>query len=534
VVGRLTRIVGLGLAVAAAMLAALVPAAWANTITVTSTADTGPGTIRAALAAANDGDTIAIPRGTYDVTSADLLVTKGVTIRGAAAHTTHLVADNNNRIFDIAGGSAVTIAGVSMEDADADAGGAIRSHTPLTLDAVQVSNSGAGITGGGALWASKPTTITRSTFADNAAFRGGALLFADGTGDVQITNSTFFSNRSTDDGGAIYEEDGTGPDNATTVTVANVTASTNHTGFEAGEQGGFFWIGAYNTARYRNSIFDSNGASGVDQGPTCWKEPSATATSLGGNRFQGVDRPPLCDFAGPNDLVGDIQAGPFQYWGGPTDTMRISTAKIAVDADPADENCPATDQRGVPRPQRVRCDAGAYELSQPTGSSAPPTGVTSTTATFHGTVNTQGLAGTVTLEDNFGVQWGQKSLAPKLGPRAVSFAVKGLQPATTYHMRLRVTSVDGLGGSGFQTFRTRPNVTPAPVRCEVPNLRGLTLKTARRELNRAHCRLGKVRYRHSGKARRHPVVVKQSPRAFSVRAAGTKVNVTLSRRRSHR
>lgn len=543
-VGRLTRIVGLGLVAAAAALAVLVAPAWAKVITVTSTADSGPGTIRAALLSADNDDLIALPRGTYHVTSADLLVTKGVTIRGATAHTTHLVADDNNRIFDVAAGLPVKIAAVSMDHGNGTAGGAILSNSPLTLDEVQISNSGADVPGGGALWASKPTTITGSTFDDNTAFRGGALFFAAGTGAVEITNSTFFNNQSTDDGGAIYEEDSTAPDNATTVTVANVTGSTNHTGIQAGEQGGFFWIGANNTARYRNSIFDSNGASAGDQGGTCWKEPSATATSLGGNRYQGVDRPPRCDFAGPNDLVGDIQAGPFGYWGGPIDTMRISTAKIAVDADPADENCPLADERGVPRPQRQRCDAGAYELSQPTASVAPATNVTATTATLHGYVNGQSLAAKVTLEDNFGVTWGSMTTVPtgpgeglpsvRSGGLGVAFQLTGLQPATTYHMRFRVTTVDGLGGSGFRTFRTEPQTTPAPVRCEVPNLRGLTLKTARRELKRDHCRLGQVRYSHSGKARRHPVVISQSPQALSVRPAGTKVDVRLSRRRSHR
>ena len=56
----------------------------ANTITVTSTADSGAGTLRAALASAADGDTIDASgvTGTILLTSGELLVTNSVTILG--------------------------------------------------------------------------------------------------------------------------------------------------------------------------------------------------------------------------------------------------------------------------------------------------------------------------------------------------------------------------------------------------------------------------------------------------------------------
>src|SRR5215471_20841848 len=57
----------------------------ANTITVTSTADSGAGTLRAALASGANGDTIDASgvTGTILLTSGELLVTNSVTILGA-------------------------------------------------------------------------------------------------------------------------------------------------------------------------------------------------------------------------------------------------------------------------------------------------------------------------------------------------------------------------------------------------------------------------------------------------------------------
>ncbi|MFX5956840.1 choice-of-anchor Q domain-containing protein, partial [Acinetobacter baumannii] len=49
-------------------------------------------------------------------------------------------------------------------------------------------------------------------------------------------------------------------------------------------------------------------------------------------------------------------------------------------------DCPATDQRGVARPVGPKCDIGAYELAGPKVVVNPPTAVTRTTATLHGSV----------------------------------------------------------------------------------------------------------------------------------------------------
>ena len=52
--------------------------------------------------------------------------------------------------------------------------------------------------------------------------------------------------------------------------------------------------------------------------------------------------------------------GPLVDNGGPTLTHALQAGSPAIDAAD-DAVCPATDQRGVDRPQGAACDVGAYE-----------------------------------------------------------------------------------------------------------------------------------------------------------------------------
>ena len=69
--------------IAALLLAATTMSARAATITVTNTNDSGPGSLRQALANANNGDTINFAvTGAISLTSGGLGITKNVTISG--------------------------------------------------------------------------------------------------------------------------------------------------------------------------------------------------------------------------------------------------------------------------------------------------------------------------------------------------------------------------------------------------------------------------------------------------------------------
>src|ERR1700761_3963579 len=60
----------------------------AGTIRVANTNDTGPGSLRQAIADAAPGDTIVVPGGTYTLTSGALAIAKSLTISGAGASRT--------------------------------------------------------------------------------------------------------------------------------------------------------------------------------------------------------------------------------------------------------------------------------------------------------------------------------------------------------------------------------------------------------------------------------------------------------------
>jgi len=74
----------------------------------------------------------------------------------------------------------------------------------------------------------------------------------------------------------------------------------------------------------------------------------------------------------PYDVVADPRLGGLQNAGGPTQTEAIGPGSPALDAIPiGNPHCPATDQRGVARPQGAGCDSGAYEYVPPPPRPAP-------------------------------------------------------------------------------------------------------------------------------------------------------------------
>jgi hypothetical protein len=89
----------------------------ANVILVTNTNDSGPGSLREALAAANDGDTIDATgvSGTILLTSGELQITRGVTINGPGAGTLAVNGNGSSRVFEnLAPDADVTISGFTI------------------------------------------------------------------------------------------------------------------------------------------------------------------------------------------------------------------------------------------------------------------------------------------------------------------------------------------------------------------------------------------------------------------------------------
>jgi hypothetical protein len=164
--------------------------------------------------------------------------------------------------------------------------------------------------------------------------------------------------------------------------------------------------------------------------------------------------------------TGDPRLGVLADNGGPTQTFALGPGSAAIDKIPATgAGCPATDQRGAPRPGGVSCDIGAYEIAPPSANATAATDLTATSATINGSATANDASATTDFEYGLTTAYGsQTTVAPigGAGPVALSAPLTGLTPQTTYHYRLVATSADGTTASLDATFTT-PSIPPASI-----------------------------------------------------------------------
>jgi uncharacterized repeat protein (TIGR01451 family) len=145
----------------------------------------------------------------------------------------------------------------------------------------------------------------------------------------------------------------------------------------AGDNGG----GLYNrsSAILTNVTFASNTANGPDTGGNIFNDEAQLSlrnsvvaySETDGNCFNSngflnslghnLESANTCGFSAAGDIVNtNPLLGPLQDNGGATFTQALLPGSPAIDAG-SNAFCPATDQRGLPRPQGAACDIGAYE-----------------------------------------------------------------------------------------------------------------------------------------------------------------------------
>jgi hypothetical protein len=350
-------------------------------VVVTTTADSGPGSLRAALATATtDGSanitfdpTIFATPQTITLTSA-LNIPSNTTITGptsgSGATLKNLVtvdgggASSNFSMFTVNSGvTGVAIHNLVIANGHVDSqGGGITSSGSLTVTGCTFANNYAGgyITslgnGGGAIYVSSGTlAVSDSTFVGNTSAPGGAISV--GSGIVAINQSTFSGNsaQGAKVGGAIFTNTNV------TMTIAGSTFSGNSA---TGGEGGAVFNNATLTAT--NTIMAGN------TGGDCGANGSSTCPANGSN--------------GNVIGVSGINLAPLGNYGGPTQTMILLPGSPAICAGSvaAIPGGVTMDQRGDARTTTyggTTCtDAGTvqtkYSLSfsqQPTGGSANAT-----------------------------------------------------------------------------------------------------------------------------------------------------------------
>ena len=357
-------------AIAAGMILLFAASAFASTDVVTTLADSGTGSLRAALAAANSGDTIVFSSGlTGTITLASALtINQNVTIQGPGASNLTISGANQVGVFVVS--SAVTngiISGLTIANGNTEGGpgGGISNNGVLTVTNSSFNDNSAGGNAGGAISNSGTFVVSGSSFTGNSSSSGDAGVGGaiDNTGTLTVDNSTFSAN-SSNNGGAICNEGGT-------ATIRNSTFSANSSGSAGG--GAIFGFAGAVTAT-NNILVGNSGQIGAGVA----NAGGGAIVNLSDNVFFNN-----LDTGGAEDdcasCTSDTQAvdadpmlAALGNYGGPTQTMLPQPGSSAICAGSAALAAGlTTDQRGFPRTTSysiggtptVCVDAGAVQTN---------------------------------------------------------------------------------------------------------------------------------------------------------------------------
>jgi hypothetical protein len=291
-----------------------------------------------------------------------------VTIDGAGKIT--LDGQGQWSFFQVYSTAALTLTGLTLQRGTDATGSPIESFGSLTIERSvirnnQMANSGAIVNNTGRL------AIRNSTLSGNksAAGNGGAVTCFDAPlVFLTIRDSTISGNKAGGNGGGVYSN--------CRSEVVNVTISGNQAA-GGGRGGGGWYQEGVRAATIRFSTIADNQASfggGVYNDGSGTSSMALQATVLAknsGGNCDGVitsDGYNLADDTncGAFTQAGDrsnipLPLGALANNGGNTATHLLLPGNPALDAVPVAVCAVTADQRGVARPQRVLCDAGAVE-----------------------------------------------------------------------------------------------------------------------------------------------------------------------------
>lgn len=346
----------------------------AATFSVNNNNNNGVGSLRQAVldanASGNAADTIefaANVRGKIVLTSFEIELNKPIgttlTIIGPGANLLSIESNFAFRVFRAqlgnikisglrisrglasgfpAGGGIFVVedANLTLENCSiaGNTGGGIAtmSGSTLTVNNTTISgNDGGGIDGAGGL------SVSNSTVSDNFGADNAGIRWLNGT--VTLTNITVSGNRGIDSGGINI--------NGATTTILNSTIAKNFGGNGIATHTGGLRIES-GTVNLKNTIIADNQAFTPDVNGTIVSQGNnLIRIRTGGSGFIAADLP-----NGTNP-----QLGGFANNGGATFTYSLRSTSPAINAGTNTGAPPATDQRGVARPQGTAVDIGAYE-----------------------------------------------------------------------------------------------------------------------------------------------------------------------------
>ena len=301
---------------------------------VSTTADSGVGSLRYTLTYAMPGSTVTFAPGlsgqTITLTNGQILVSNSLGI-DASALAAGLTLDGNHqsRLFEFASGTTNTLTGLTFTNGRAVSGGAIRNAGTLAVVRCTLAGNSA-TNGGGALFNVGVLTLTNCTLTGNSARYAGAM--ANSLGEMFLTHATLTLNQSTgtntvDGGGAVDNYSGA----ALTMTACILAGNTAATG----------------------------------DGPDLWLEDgplTATHCLISDGTSSALTNGVNGNLVGTGSAPIDALLAPLGHYGGPTQTIPPLAGSPAIDA--GGSTTLAMDQRGLPRPIGLAADIGAVEFQE--------------------------------------------------------------------------------------------------------------------------------------------------------------------------
>jgi hypothetical protein len=321
--------------------------------------------------------TVHLPAGDYALAAA-LPVTSSVTISGAGTDLTVIRGNGEDEVLAVDRGPTAVLADLSVTGGGYSG---IRNRADLTLRRVVVSGNANPWGDGGGIDndAGGRLVLVDSEVSDNTAAGYGGGIYNEDSGGLEISRSLIAGNSAGFDGGGVYDDyegvftnvtfhGNAAEDGAGLYTYGGALTNVTVTGNTADSTSGALALGRGGTAHANVAVADNLG--GTDcSGRLDWVDS-------GGGNLAGDDSCVDEDGAGfvhATDLTETAALlASFADHGGPTRSVALQASSPAVDSGVA-AACPATDQRGVTRPQGAGCDRGAFELeiSGP-GDEAPP------------------------------------------------------------------------------------------------------------------------------------------------------------------
>ena len=236
---------------------------------VTSTADSGAGTLREAVAGVCTGNTITFNLAgggphTITLTTGELPVTKNVTINNNSGERITVSGNNASRVFNINAGKTATIIGLTLSGGSAANGGAVINDGTLTvinslLTGNAATSDGAGIQS--TATATSLTLINTTVSGNNANGFGGGVDVLGGT--ASIINATITNNHGDNDNGGGGGAGGL-RNQGGTVTMHNTIVAGNFAGSATTTRNDI--EGALQAASSNNLVGDGTNMTGITNG----------------------------------------------------------------------------------------------------------------------------------------------------------------------------------------------------------------------------------------------------------------------------